>query len=136
MRHSNNVSSTAARFAQAGAVAYLIWALLHFQATWSIYQLAQSMPEGIARGRVMQGAWHLLCFSTAALIVAVGLNWRNDLRGWWINLAIVSIVDLGFISFVLIPGYVPIWPGLAGPLFWMLGLILSSLALGKRIFSK
>lgn len=129
MRHPDITNAT--RLAQAGAIAYVIWALLHFQATWTIYQLAQSMPEGMARGRVLQGAWHLLCFSIAALIVAVRLNWRNDVRGWLINLAVVSIVDVGFIALVLVPGYVALWPGLAGPLFWFLGLTLSSLALRR-----
>jgi len=89
------------------------------------------MPEGMPRGRVLQDAWHLVCFSIIALVVAVGLNWRNDVRGWWINLAIISAVEMGFILFVLIPGYIPLWPGLAGPLFWILGLILSSMALWR-----
>jgi hypothetical protein len=47
----------------------------------------------------------------------VTLNWRNDARGWWINLAVVSIVDLGFVFFVLVPGHGPLWPGLVLPIF-------------------
>jgi hypothetical protein len=27
----------------------------------------------------------------------------------------------GLIFFVLIPGYMPLWPGLAGPVLWILG---------------
>lgn len=119
------------RLAQAGAVAYGIWALLHFQAAWSVYRLGQAMPDGMERGRVLQDAWNLLWFSIIAILAAAGLNWRNDPRGWWINLAVVSVADLGFIFFVLMPGYVPMWPGLAGPLFWILGLAFSSLALRR-----
>jgi hypothetical protein len=78
---------------------------------------------------VLQDAWNLLWFSILAIVAAVAFNWRNDVRGWWINLAVVSVADLGFIIFVLVPGYVPLWPGVAGPLFWLLGLGLSTLAL-------
>lgn len=132
MFHSNPAHGSVSRIAQAGAIAYIIWALLHFQASWAVYQLAESMPEGMARGRVLQDAWFLICSSVAALIVAVSLNWKNDVRGWWLNLAIISAVDLGFIFFVLIPGHIPLLHGLAGPMFWVLGLILSSLALRSR----
>ena len=116
-------------FAKAGAVAYVIWGLLHLQAAWSVYTLGRSMPSGMASGRVLQDAWNLLWFSILAILAAVTLNWRNDARGWWINLAVVSIADLGFVFFVLVPGYGPLWPGLLGPIFWIAGLILSSVAL-------
>ncbi|MXI47087.1 hypothetical protein GRW89_11280 [Pseudomonas moraviensis] len=129
MLHSNVVSKTASRLAKAGAIAYIIWALLHFEAAWSVYQLGQSMAEGLPRARVFQDAWHLLCLSGIAFLVAIFMNWRNDARGWLINLVIVSVVDLGFIFYVLLPGYVAMWPGLAGPLTWTLGLFLSTLAL-------
>lgn len=129
MSQTDRAVRPVSRLAQAGALAYVIWALLHFQAAWSVYQLGESMPEGMERGRVLQDAWNLLWFSIIAILAAAGLNWRNDIRGWWINLAVVSVADLGFIVFVLMPGYVPMWPGLAGPLFWILALALSSLAL-------
>jgi hypothetical protein len=61
------------------------------------------------------------------------MNWRNDGYGYWINLAIIGVADIGFIAFVLIPGYLPIWPGLAGPLFWIVGLLLTSAARLKPI---
>ena len=118
--------------AKAGAIAYVIWALLHFQAAWSVYQFGQHMPAGMAKGRVLQDAWNLAWFSIITISAAVAFNWRNDIRGWWINLTVVSVADLGFIFFVFIPGYVPAWPGLLGPLLWLLGLICSSLALGGR----
>lgn len=123
---------TISMIAKAGAIAYIIWALLHFQAAWSVYQLGQSMPDDMARGRVLQDAWNLLWFSIIAILAAIGLNWRNDIRGWWVNFGVVSVADLGFIFFVLIPGYVPIWPGMAGPLFWLVGLALSTAAVIRK----
>lgn len=111
--------------ARVGAVAYVIWALLHFQAAWSVYQLGQSLEPSPAQGRVLQDAWNLAAFSVAAIGVAVALNWRNGRAGFWLNAAIVSVADLGFIFFLLVPGHVPLWPGLLGPLFWILGLFAS-----------
>lgn len=115
-------------FARIGAVCYFIWALLHFQAAWSVYQLGQGMAEGMARGRVLQDAWNLMWFSILTIVGVVGFNWRNDVRGWWINLAMVSVADIGFILFVLAPGLVPPMPGVLGPVFWILGLCFSSAA--------
>ncbi len=83
-------------FAKAGAVAYVIWGLLHLLGAWSAFTLGRSMPPGMASGRVLQDAWNLLWFSILAILAAVTLNWRNDARGWWINFAVVSIADLGF----------------------------------------
>ena len=114
--------------ARIGAVCYFIWALLHFQAAWSVYQLGQGMAAGMARGRVLQDAWNLLWFSILAVAGVVGFNWRNHVIGWWINLAVVSVADIGFILFVLMPGLVPPMPGLLGPFFWLLGLGFTSAA--------
>lgn len=114
--------------AKAGAAAYFIWALLHFQAAWSVYELGQDMADGMEKGRVLQDSWNLMWFSILAIIAAIGFNWHNDVRGWWMNFVVVSVADVGFILFVLMPGYVPMWPGLAGPVFWVLGLVLTSAA--------
>lgn len=114
--------------ARLGAVSYLVWALLHFQAAWGTYKLGGHMPPGMAAGRVLQDSWNLAWFSIITIASAVGLNWRNDVRGWWVNLVTVSIADVGFILFVLVPGYMPVWPGLAGPVFWLLGLALTTAA--------
>ena len=114
--------------ARAGALAYVVWSLLHFQAAWAVYQLGQGMIPSMEQGRVLQNAWNLACFSVAALGVATVLNWRNDRWGYWINAAVVGVADVGFIAFVLVPGHMGLWPGLLGPIFWVLGLLLSTAA--------
>ena len=114
-------SATAAWLAKAGAVAYVIWGLLHVQAAWKVYSLGQQMADGMERARVLQNAWNLLCFALIAIVAAVVLNWRNSSRGWWINLVAVSATDIGFIAVVLAPGYMPLlalrllrpWPSAA-----------------------
>ena len=114
-----------------GAVLYFIWGLLHLKAAFSVYQLGASMNEGMVQGRIYQDAWSLLFFALIAMVVAVKYNWRNDQKGYWINFITVSVTDIGFIVFVLIPGYLPIFPGILGPLFWVLGVLFSTIGITR-----
>ena len=52
--------------------------------------------------------------------------------GYWINFVTVGIADTGFIFFVLVPGYAPVWPSILGPVFWVLATIFSTIALLTR----
>lgn len=124
----NDTYPRSAAVARLGAASYVVWALLHFQAAWSVYQLGRGIEPSMVQGRVFQDAWNLACFSVAGLGVALALNWRNDLWGYWINLAVISAADVGFILFVLLPGHIGLWPGMLGPVFWILGLALTTAA--------
>lgn len=116
-------------FARAGALCYIIWGCLHIEAAYAVYHVGAALPASMAQGRIYQDAWFLLFFAVTAIIVAVTLNWRNSRLGYWLNLAVIALGDTGFIFFVLVPGYYPLWPGLEGPTFWVLGWALSSVAL-------
>jgi hypothetical protein len=119
-------------FAKIGAGNYLIWSILHLQAANAVYKLAISGPLSMTQGRLLQDAWNLLAFSVAAAGTAMVLNWRNSAWGYWINATVISVADLGFVFFILIPGYMPIWPGIIGPVFWLLGLIFTTMGLIVR----
>lgn len=119
-------------FARLGASSYFIWSLLHLQAAKAVYQLAIGGPASMTQGRLLQDAWNLAAFSVAAAGTAIALNWRNSVSGYWINLGIVSVADLGFVFFVLIPGHMAIWPGVAGPIFWIVGLLLTTAGVVAR----
>ena len=110
-----------------GTVFYVIWGILHLKAAHGVYALAMSLQGGMAQGRLLQSAWNLFALALAAIIVSVLLNWKNNKIGYWVNLSIISVTDIGFILFILIPGYVPIFPGIAGPVFWILGVIFTTL---------
>jgi hypothetical protein len=114
-------------FARIGAVAYVLWGLLHIQAARMVYLLGQSLEPGMVQGRVFQNAWSLLFFALFGIAVAVAFNWKNSRLGYWLNLVVISAADIGFIVFVLMPGYVPLWPGGLGPLLWVIALIFSTL---------
>jgi hypothetical protein len=124
--------STPNTISKIGAVFYIIWACLHLLAAYSVYVLGRSLDSSMVQGRVFQDAWNLLFFSIIAISVAATLNWRNSVWGYWINLATVGIADTGFIFFVLVPGYTPVWPSILGPVFWVLATMFSTIALLMR----
>jgi hypothetical protein len=116
----------------AGAACYTLWGFLHLQAAYAVYQAGAALEPGMARGRVFQDAWNLLFFGVTAITVALTLNIRNSAWGYWINLSVLALADTGLILFVLVPGYMPLWPGLAGPVLWVLGFIFTTFAYLRR----
>ncbi len=122
-------NSTVNQFSKLGAVTYVLWGLLHILAARVVYQLGQTLEPGIVQGRIFQDAWNLLFFAVFSIVVAVMLNWKNSRLGYWLNLIVVSAGDIGFIVFILVPGYVPLVPGGIGPLLWILALGFSTLGI-------
>jgi len=114
-------------FAKIGSGSYVIWGLLHLIAAFDEFQLGFTLPSGLVQGKINQGAWDLLFFALFAIVVAVRYNWKNDSLGYWLNLIVVSAADIGFIIFVLLPGHVDFFPGILGPVFWILGALFSTL---------
>lgn len=112
----------------AGAVCYALWGCVHLSAANGVYHVGAAIEPSMVQGRVFQDAWNLLFFGIAAIVVAITLNLRNRLLGYWLNLGVLALADTGMIFFVLIPGYMPLWPGLAGPVLWILGWIFTTLA--------
>ena len=114
-----------------GAALYLLWGLLHVKASIATYQLGMTLEPGIVQGRVYQDAWNLAFFAIAVSVIAVLLNWRNSRLGFWLNFSLATVTDLGFIFHVLIPGYIPMVPGVAGPVLWVLAVIFTAIAIRK-----
>jgi hypothetical protein len=115
--------------AQIGALLYICWGLLHLSAASKVYKLGGRQPAGMVQGRLYQAAWNLAFFAVAVAVVAVVYNWNNSRAGYWLNLVMTSVTDIGFIFFVLAPGYLPLRPGLLGPALWILALSFSTLGL-------
>ena len=118
-------------FAKVGAVAYVMWGILHIQAARLVFLLGDSLEPSMVQGRIYQDAFNLLFFAIFGIAVAVWLNWRNSRLGYWLNLVVISAADIGFIVYVLLPGYVPLVPGGLGPLLWVVAIIFSTLGILK-----
>ena len=114
-----------------GATLYILWGLLHVKASIATYQLGMTLEPGIVQGRVFQDAWSLAFFAISVSVIAVLLNWKNSRLGFWLNFSLATVTDLGFIIHVLVPGYIPIVPGIAGPVLWVLAVIFTAIAIKK-----
>ena len=116
-------------YAKIGAIAYVIWGLVHLQAARLVYMLGQSLEPGMVQGRIYQDAWNLLFFAMFGVTVAVFLNWNNSRLGYWLNLIVVSAGDIGFIVTILMAGYLPLIPGVIGPTLWLVALLFSTIGI-------
>lgn len=114
-----------------GAILYILWGLVHLAAAYDAFLTASAQEPGLVQGRLMQEAWYIGFFSILAIAVAVTMNWRNSRTGYFVNLVAVSAADLGFILFVLLPGHIPPWPGLLGPVLWLLAAIFTTLGVRR-----
>lgn len=112
---------------QIGAVFYVLWGLLHLLAALQVYRLGSSLQPGMVRGRIYQNAFNLAYFAVFVIVIAAVYNWNDDRMGYWLNLITATITDIGFIFFILVPGYLPLRPGILGPALWMLAIIFSTL---------
>jgi len=119
-------------FAKIGAGSYVTWGLLHIVAAFDEFTLGKGLEPGLVQGKINQGAWDLLFFALFAIAVAVKYNWKNAPLGYWLNLIVISAADIGFIIFVLLPGYVSLFPGILGPIFWILGAVCSTFGFRKE----
>ena len=122
------VMRTITRLTVAGAICYAAWGCLHLMAGYNVYLVGTSIGPGMAQGRIFQDAWNLFFFGLTAIGVALTLNIRNSKPGYWINLGVLALADTGLIFFVVIPGYMPLWPGIAGPVLWVFGFLFTTLA--------
>ena len=113
--------------ARIGAVFYVFWGVFHLLAANAVYALAEQ-STGMVRARLLQDAFYLLFFAVSAILMAAILNWRNDKQGYWMNATLIAFADIPFVLFVLAPGLIPWWPGLVGPLFWLIAFMFSTVA--------
>jgi Ca2+/Na+ antiporter len=113
--------------ARIGAVSYVLWGVFHLAVANKVYTLAEQ-STGMARGRLQQDAFYLLFFAASGILIAVILNWRNDKQGHWMNSTLIAFADIPFVLFVLAPGLIPWWPGLVGPLLWLIAFVFTTVA--------
>jgi hypothetical protein len=119
-------------YAKIGSVLYVVWGLLHIVAAYEEFLLGASLEPGLVQGKINQGAWDVLFFALVSILIAIVYNWKNNRLGYLLNLLVVSIADIGFIIFVLLPGHVALFPGVLGPVFWISAVIFSTLGIRTK----
>ncbi len=120
------------RFARIGSALYVLWGLLHLGAVYEEFALGASLDPGVVQGKIYQGVWNLLFLALASILIAVTLNWRNSVLGYWLNLAVASIADIGFLIFIFFPGHVSVIPGIFGPVLWISAAIFTTIGVKMR----
>lgn len=136
-----------------GAVFYILWGLLHIVGAGgmlytlnteggvaALAMLGSALPQAVFPEQVDPvtsalyafHSWNLLWMGALSLVVAIKLNWRNSRVGYWVNLVIVSAADLGLIATLIVPGYMAVTDGLAGPLLWIGALLFSTIGLLRQ----
>ena len=116
-------------FAKIGSCLYVIWGLLHVEAAYEAFSQGASLNSGIVQGKIYQDAWSLLFFALFSIAIGIKYDWKNSVLGYWLNLVVVSAADIGFLIFILFPGYVAFVPGILGPVFWISAAIFSSIGI-------
>jgi hypothetical protein len=118
--------------AKIGSGLYVVWGLLHIVAAVQEFMLGTTLEFGLVQGKINQGAWELLFIALAAIAIAVIYNWKNSHLGYWLNLLMVSIADIGFIIFVFLPGHVTFLTGILGPVFWISAAIFTTIGIRSQ----
>ena len=112
-----------------GGALYVLGGLLHLFAGFQIYKLSAGVSDPALAARMAQAGLNLAIIAGVTIAIAARLNWRNDRFGYWLNLGMVSLADIGFILLLLLPGYFPLGPGLVGPALWLLAVLFSTIGL-------
>ena len=128
IRVTGHDQPTLTRLAQAsaivGAVFYLLWGLLHIQAGVTIASLGLGLHKStMVQGRIYQDSFYTFSAAAALIITVMVSAWKvSDWKGWkccyWLTLGIAAATVVSFIIFILVPGYMKLWPGLEGPGAW------------------
>ena len=120
--------TSALAIARAGALFYTAWGLFHLRVAWDIMTLG--VPEsGLVQGRLFQLAAYMLTISLFVIGAALRLNWRNDRFGCWLNLCVAGWADTIWLTVVVLPGYVGLTRGLVPPAIFVVGALLTTVAL-------
>lgn len=145
------------KFAKIGAVFYLLWGLLHIAG--GILMLGASSADMGGYLQVLMGessalanisttselatsatmqvfayhAFNLTWLGVLVSVIAVVSNWKNQASGFWVNLALVGLIDLGLILYMVVPGVIPSSdPWWLGPVSYVVAVIFSAMGLSRK----
>ncbi len=113
---------------QGGAVAYLA-----MTTTGVAPEILSTTPDLVGVNATLgMHAWNLTWIGALVFAVAVTLNWRNRVTGFWVNLALVSGADIGLLAFMIVPGVMRLQDGLPGLVLWLPATVFAALGLSTK----
>ncbi len=135
------MSQTHSLALKAASVLWVIWGLVHIlaglivipaDASGGFAAIADAVPPEALKadyhpavnGILDQHGWNLLWGGAATLVGAIFI-WRRNLTAIWVTGLIGGMLDLGYLIFVDIPGYVNFVPGTVMTLVSGSAIILS-----------
>jgi hypothetical protein len=75
-------------------------------------------------------AFNLTWLGVLVSVIAVVSNWKNQASGFWVNLALVGLIDLGLIVYMVVPDVIPSSdPWWLGPVLYVLAVFFSAMGL-------
>ena len=145
------------KFAKVGAVFYLLWGFVHI-AGGMLMLSASSVDMGnylqvlmgnqsaftnvtatneLATSATMQvfayHAFNLTWLGILVSVIAIVSNWKNQASGFWVNLALVGLIDLGLIVYMVAPGVIPSSdPWWMGPVLYVLAVVFTASGLFRK----
>lgn len=130
-----------------GAVFYLLWGVIHIiggstilfqedsslqiamQATAIPFGEFQEYSNGALHGILSYHAFNIVWFGAFAIIIAVLYNWKNNSFGYWLNLLVLGVIELGLLFFLLIPGYMSWSDGGIGLSLFLIAAVFSTIGM-------
>ena len=126
MTNPNAVSSQKI-YGRLGALFYALWGLWHLRVVYRLFAATSALEPSATQARLFQGAFHILGFALAAILIALLLNRKNSVTGYWANLLMLSYTEVGLFAFIILPGYSSPIGIVVGPSLWLLGVVFSTL---------
>jgi hypothetical protein len=135
------------------ALVYLLWGLVHVVGGAAMLNACSAGPENFLRmlsgdqtavladAASTRSVWgflaanevfafhsfNIIWLGLIACVVAIRMNWKNSVAGFWLNLAIVGFADLGLIVFMVVPGVMHLSDALIGPILFVVATVFSML---------
>lgn len=129
-----------------GAVAFALWGVVHILGAAAMLMTLSGDGGSAALAMLADSAtdlpgathpvvdalyafhsWNLMWIGALVLVIAIRRNWKNDMAGYWYNLAIVAAADAGLLFTLILPGHMSFAAGSPGLVLFAVALVFSSM---------
>lgn len=93
---------------------------------YGLFGFAEGVEPARVSARIDQLAAYIGAASLAVITIAVWDSWRNGAIGHWANLILVSVLDVDYFVFVVLPTDLPPFEEWTGPVVWLIVAALST----------